>query len=259
MSTILKIDHVTKKFEGLTAVNDLSIDVESRCIHALIGPNGSGKSTTVNLITGVYPLTSGEISFNGSVISGKPSYQIAQQGVGRTFQNIKLFGAMTVFDNLKTGAHKTTSQGILNFVWNFSRARREEEQLNARAEAVLRRLDLWKYKDEMVKSLPYGLQKMTELGRTLMAEPKLILLDEPAAGLNPSERADFIDLLKTIYADGIDLLLIEHNMDVVLNISHKITVINFGTKIAEGEPQAVVNDPAVIKAYLGDRFKASEV
>lgn len=256
MSEILRIEHLTKKFEGLVAVNDLSINVEKRCIHTLIGPNGSGKSTTVNLITGTIPPTDGKIYFKGQEITKEPTFKIAQMGLSRTFQNIKLFSAMSVIDNLMVGAHKNTKQGIINFILNPSVAKKEEKYMLEKAEEMLEFLGLTPYRNEMVGSLPYGIQKMTELGRTLMNDPELILLDEPAAGLNPSERRQFIEYLQKVYESGIDLFLIEHNMDVVLSISHRITVINFGTKIAEGDPQSVINNPEVIKAYLGDKFKA---
>ncbi len=256
MDTILKIEHLTKRFEGLVAVNDLSIDVKKRCIHTLIGPNGSGKSTTVNLITGTTAPTSGKIYFKDIEVTGEPTHKIARMGLGRTFQNIKLFSAMSVIDNLMVGAYKNTKQGIVSFIVNPVVARREEIYLREKAEEILEFLELTQYRNEMVGSLPYGLQKMTELGRTLMSEPDLILLDEPAAGLNPSERKLFIEYLQKVYEGGIDLFLIEHNMDVVMSISHRITVINFGTRIIEGSPQEVVNNPEVIKAYLGDKFKA---
>lgn len=256
MSYALKIEHLTKRFEGLVAVNDLSFEVPKRTIHTLIGPNGSGKSTTVNLITGVISKTAGRVSFNGTDITGMATHEIAQLGLGRTFQNIKLFSAMSVIENLMVGAHKITKQGLVNFIWNLPRARGEEQMLRDQAEVILKQLDLYKHRDETAGSLPYGLQKMTELGRTLMARPQMILLDEPAAGLNPSERQDFIAHLRRVHDSGIDLFLIEHNMDVVMSISHTITVINFGSKIAEGPAKQVVNDPEVIKAYLGERFKA---
>ena len=256
MGEILNINHLTKRFSGLVAVNDLSLVVNERSIHTLIGPNGAGKSTTVNLITGVLKGDTGTITFNGKDITKEPTYKIAQMGLGRTFQNIKLFGAMSVIENLMVGAHKNAQQGIVNFLWNVKRARQEEEQMRAKAEEVLKKMDLLQYKDEMVNSLPYGLRKMTELGRTLMTEPKMILLDEPAAGLNPSERQEFIRKIREVYDSSIDLFLIEHNMDIVMSISDYITVIKFGAKIAEGTPEQVVNNPEVIKAYLGDRFKA---
>ncbi len=252
----MKISHLTKRFSGLVAVDDLSLTVKERQIHTLIGPNGAGKSTTINLITGVLRGDTGVITFQGKDVTKEPTYRIAQMGLGRTFQNIKLFGAMTVQENLMVGGHKNASQGILNFLWNTKRARREEEAMRAKAEEILKQIDMYQYRNEMVNELPYGLRKMTELGRTLMTEPKMILLDEPAAGLNPSERQEFIQKLKEVYDSGIDLFLIEHNMDIVMSISHYITVINFGAKIAEGEPKEVVNNPEVIKAYLGERFKA---
>lgn len=256
MGDILNVSHLTKRFSGLVAVDDLSLTVKERQIHTLIGPNGAGKSTTINLITGVLKGDTGTITFDGKDISKTPTYKIAQMGLGRTFQNIKLFGAMSVIENLMVGAHKNTSQGIVNFLWNTKRAKEEEEKMRAHAEQVLKQIDMYQYRNDMVNELPYGLRKMTELGRTLMTDPKMILLDEPAAGLNPSERQEFIQHLKDAYDSGIDLFLIEHNMDVVMSISHYITVINFGAKIAEGEPKEVVNNPEVIKAYLGSRFKA---
>jgi len=258
MDEILKIEHLTKRFVGLVAVDDLSLTVHKREIHTLIGPNGAGKSTTINLITGVYKPDTGIITFAGQNITKALTYEVAQKGLGRTFQNIKLFSAMTVIENLMSGAHKNASQGIVNFVFNPRRAKREEESLRARAEEVLRQVDLYRYKDENVDCLPYGLRKMTELGRTLMTEPKMILLDEPAAGLNPSERHAFIQKLREVFDSGIDLLLIEHNMDIVMSISDFITVINYGAKLAEGSPKDIVNNPEVIKAYLGERFNAGQ-
>lgn len=258
MEEILRIEHLTKRFAGLVAVNDLSLTVHKREIHTLIGPNGAGKSTTINLITGVYTPDTGVITFDGQNITKEPTYKVAQRGLGRTFQNIKLFGAMSVIENLMVGAHKNTTQGIVNFIFNPIRAHREEEELRAHAEKVLKQIDMYQYRDTLVNSLPYGLRKMTELGRTLMTDPKMILLDEPAAGLNPSERQEFIGKLREVYDSGIDLLLIEHNMDVVMSISDFITVISYGAKLAEGKPQDVVNNPEVIKAYLGERFNADQ-
>ncbi|MFV0352522.1 MAG: ABC transporter ATP-binding protein [Oscillospiraceae bacterium] len=252
---VLEVKNLTKRFAGLVAVNNLSMEIHKNRIHTLIGPNGSGKTTTVNLITGVLPANEGSIAFNGQEITGSQPYRIAQSGLGRTFQNIKLFSAMTVLENLMVGGHSKAKQSMPGFLINIPGARKEERQLREKSLEILEFLKLSHIKDEKVKNLPYGLQKMTELGRTLMLEPKMILLDEPAAGLIPSERAAFVETLQKLYETGIDLFLIEHNMDVVMSISHYITVLNFGSKIAEGTPKEVINNPEVIRAYLGDRFK----
>ncbi len=255
MATILQLDKVTKRFSGLTAVDNLSMQIEEKSIHALIGPNGSGKTTTLNLIDGVLKANSGTIAYNNETISQLPTFKIAQKGIGRTFQNIKLFNSMSVVENVMVGGHFSTKMGLLNFVFNISGANKEEKRLREKAEAILNFIGLYGLKDELVKNLPYGRQKVLELGRTLMGDPRLILLDEPAAGLNPSERVEFISILNKVFDQRITLFLIEHNMDVVMNISHKITVLNFGAKIAEGSPKEIQNNDEVIKAYLGEKFK----
>lgn len=255
MSTILEVRGLTKQFSGLTAVGDLSFDVKKRTIHSLIGPNGSGKSTTINMITGALPLTAGTITYHGDLISGLPMHKVALNGVGRTFQNLKLFTSMTVKENLMVGMHAQLNTGFFKFVFNPKAAAREEQHAQEKALEVIDYLGLYKQKDEIVKNLPYGQQKLTELGRSIMTSPKLLFLDEPAAGLNPSERVKFIDVLLKVFEDGIDLFLIEHNMDVVMSISDYITVINFGKKIAEGTPGEIQNNDDVITAYLGDKYK----
>ncbi len=255
MKTILKLDNVVKSFSGLVAVHDLSFEMKERSIHALIGPNGAGKTTTVNMITGVTPVTSGEISFGDTRTSGLPTFQIARLGIGRTFQNLKLFTSMSVLENLMIGGHQLTQMGILRFIYNFRKAGQEEKLLKEKAEEVLNFIGLSDVKNECVSSLPYGKQKMTELGRALMTAPKLLLLDEPAAGLNASERVEFVNIILKTFDTGIDIFLIEHNMDVVMNISNQITVLNFGAKIAEGTPTEIKNNREVIKAYLGDKYK----
>lgn len=255
METILEVKNLTKKFSGLTAVSDLSFDMKKRTIHSLIGPNGSGKSTTINMITGALPITEGIIRYQGQEISNLSMNQIALQGIGRTFQNLKLFTSMTVKENLMVGMHAQFKIGLASFLLNPIKAAQEERFAEERALEVIEYLGLYKQKDEIVKNLPYGQQKLTELGRSIMTSPKLLFLDEPAAGLNPSERVKFIDVLLKVFEDGIDLFLIEHNMDVVMSISSYITVINFGKKIADGIPEEIQNNEDVITAYLGDKYK----
>ncbi|MEA4898639.1 MAG: ABC transporter ATP-binding protein [Christensenellaceae bacterium] len=255
MATVLKLEGLAKRFHGLVAVSDLSIDVEERTIHALIGPNGSGKSTTVNLITGAYPSSGGRVFHRGTEITNRPAYEIAQTGINRTFQNLKLYRSMTVLENLMVGMHVKTTQGFFSFLVNPMRTAREEREMREKALEVLTFLGLYKLRGEYVNNISYGRQKMTELGRSLMNDPKLLFLDEPAAGLNPSERVEFIDILLKVFDSGIDLFLIEHNMDVVMNISHMITVINFGMKIAEATAKEIQTDETVIQAYLGNKYR----
>ncbi len=255
MANILTVENLTKKFSGLTAVNNLSFTMKERTIHSLIGPNGSGKSTTINMCTGALPITSGSIKFRDEVISGLVLHEIASKNIGRTFQNLKLFGSMTVKENLMVGMQAQMTDNIFKFLVNPKSAKAEERRAEERALEVLDYIGMYKYKDETVKNLAYGQQKLTELGRSIMTSPKLLFLDEPAAGLNPSERVDFIKILLKVFDDGVDLFLIEHNMDVVMNISNYITVINFGSKIAEGTPKEIQNNDEVIAAYLGSQFK----
>ena len=257
MSTVLEVSNLTKRFEGLIAVKNVSFKVEERRIHSLIGPNGAGKTTTLRMINGTLEPTLGTVKFFGQDITGLPAYKIARMGIGRTFQNIKQFGSLTVLENLMVGAmYKHNKGGVLRMLLNVKETNRLEREVREKAKKTLEDIGMYHLRNEFAGNLAYGRQKMLELGRAMIGDPKLILLDEPAAGLNPSERVEFVQILQHVYESGIDLFMIEHNMDVVMNISHDITVLNFGQKIAEGSPSEIQSNPEVIKAYLGERYTA---
>ena len=254
---ILEVNGLTKKFGGLTAVNSVSFQMKRRTIHSLIGPNGSGKTTTVNMIHGTFKPTSGSCFFLGEDVTGMPTHLLAlyvyllEPIRTSAVQHYVCPGqyACRRRSSLRPARSHTLSAHRESICQN----REMRDRKGGKRIGVFGIVDL---KDEVVSNLPYGRQKVCELGRALMGEPKLILLDEPAAGLNPSERREFVEILQKTFAQGIDLFLIEHNMDVVMSISDRITVLNFGSKIAEGTPKEIQNDTEVIKAYLGDRYKA---
>ena len=257
MENAIELRHVTKTFGPVIANQDVSLTLRWGEILALLGENGSGKTTTINMLNGVFPATSGKITFEGQEITGMATYKIARLGVARTFQNIKLFNSLTVEENLMIGGQAKYAKGsIVEFLLNPKKAAQEEKVLKEVAAEVMEKLKITDIAHRTVDGLPYGKLKMVELARSMMSSPKLILLDEPAAGLNPSERVEFLESLIQLFESGVDLFLVEHNMDVVMKISHNITVINFGSKIAEGKPKEIQNNPEVIKAYLGDRYKA---
>jgi len=249
--TLLELDNVGISFGGLRAVDQLGFHIERGQIVALIGPNGAGKTTVFNLITGVYKPTDGHVRWRGRDVTGLAPHRIAELGIRRTFQTIRLFADMTVLENVVAGQHLHIRQRWWQGLLNTPAQRREEQHLVDKAMAVLERLDLADVADEEATSLAYGVQRRVELARCLVADPELIILDEPAAGLNENESAELNDTIRTIRDSGVTVILVEHDMSVVMNVADNIVVINFGKKIAEGNPDAIRSNPLVIEAYLG--------
>ena len=238
-----------KQFGGLVAVNDVSFDIRAGDIVGLIGPNGAGKSTTFNLVTGVLPLTAGEVWFRGERIDGRPSRDVARRGVSRTFQHVKLVPDMTVLENVALGTYLRTRAGTISAMLRSDRA--EEKRALREAERQLQRIGLADQMHELAGNLALGPQRLVEIARALASDPSLLLLDEPAAGLRHKEKQALADVLRQIKGEGLSLLLVEHDMDFVMNLTDKIVVMEFGTKLMEGTPQEVQASPLVRAAYLG--------
>jgi branched-chain amino acid transport system ATP-binding protein len=248
---MLKVEHAFLSFEGLKAVNNVSIEVETGSVTALIGPNGAGKTTLFNLIAGVYKPESGHIYLDGEEITGLRTFQICGKGIARTYQVIKLFGGMTVLENVLVGMHSQLKSGFWQGVFRTKKCREEEKRANEKAHQLLQLMGL----DELAKypaaSLAYGQQRRLEIARALASDPKLLLLDEPAAGMNSTEKFQLNERIREIVKMGVTVLIVEHDMNMVMSIADKIYVINSGMNLAEGNSEEIANNPDVIEAYLG--------
>lgn len=253
MSKVLDVKNLSISFGGLRAVDDFNIEIDSGELYGLIGPNGAGKTTVFNLLTGVYKPDEGKIFLDGENITGLSTIEINNAGIARTFQNIRLFKELSVLDNVKVGLHNQFSYSTVTGILRLPKFYKVEKEMNQKAEELLKVFDLDKEKDYLASNLPYGKQRKLEIARALATNPKLLLLDEPAAGMNPNETKELMETIKFV-RDNFDMtiLLIEHDMRLVSGICEKLTVLNFGSVLCQGKTTDVLNDPEVIKAYLGD-------
>lgn len=249
--SLLTVDHLTKRFEGLLAVDNVSIRVEAGEIVSVIGPNGAGKTTFFNMLTGVYPITEGEIVFDGKNIHNLSPQEIVMTGIARTFQNLRLFPDMRVIENVLVGMHTNVKYGFFDALFKTPCYRREEKKLHENAIEILKGIGLESKIDSYASNLPYGDQKRLEISRAIATGAKLLLLDEPAAGMNPQESEELLEFITTLRTKGHTIILIEHDMNVVMKISDRIYVLDHGKLIAEGKPEEIATNKIVIDAYLG--------
>ncbi|TQR11639.1 ABC transporter ATP-binding protein [Psychrobacillus soli] len=248
---VLELKNITKNFGGISALTDVSFQINEGEIFGLIGPNGAGKTTLFNVITNMFPPTSGEIKFLGDKISGLKPHKITDKGICRTFQNIRLFSQMSVLENVLVGSHCRSKSGVINSVLRTKAQRKEETNSLEAASELLELVGLSMFQDTIAENLAYGQQRRLEIARALASNPKLLLLDEPAAGMNETETESLFDLIKKVQKRGVTVLLIEHDMPFVMKLCDRITVLNFGKKLAEGTPAEIQSNQEVIEAYLG--------